>query len=76
MFALPAAAQDVLTERLERACEVDIQRFCAGLERGGGAILNCIAENYLRLSDTCRQAFDAAEGDAAEGDAGDDDLGQ
>ncbi|HJZ42279.1 MAG TPA: efflux RND transporter periplasmic adaptor subunit [Hyphomicrobiaceae bacterium] len=40
--------------KLRTACAADIQKFCAGVERGG--IRECLKANTARLSDGCKAA--------------------
>ena len=42
-----------------RACHEDVQKLCAGIERGGGHILECLAANKDKLSDECRKRVEA-----------------
>jgi hypothetical protein len=42
-----------------RACHDDVQKFCAGIDRGGGRILDCLAANKDKLSDECRKRVEA-----------------
>jgi hypothetical protein len=36
------------------ACAADLQQHCAGVERGGGRIIRCLAERSADLSSACR----------------------
>ncbi len=69
LFASPAFAQEDIIARIERACEADIRRFCTGVERGEGAVLNCLAENYGQLSNACQQALDGDDDETLYDDA-------
>lgn len=41
------------------ACRADAERLCAGVERGGGRILNCLAGQKDKLSDDCRKMVES-----------------
>ncbi len=41
------------------ACRADAEKLCAGVERGGGRILNCLAGQKDRLSDDCRKMVES-----------------
>jgi hypothetical protein len=41
------------------ACRADVEKLCAGVERGGGRILNCLAGQKDKLSDECRQMVES-----------------
>lgn len=38
------------------ACKGDVEKFCKGKERGGGAILKCLKEHESELSAECKAA--------------------
>jgi len=50
-----AAAQDIAT--LRQACSADLQRLCAGIQPGGGRILQCIRTHKTELSPDCQSAL-------------------
>jgi hypothetical protein len=72
-IAVPAFAQGDGTGMVGQACQADIQQFCAGLAHGGGAVRDCLDDNYDQVSEACRQALDATGDDD---DDGDQDNGQ
>jgi hypothetical protein len=41
------------------ACRGDAQRLCAGVEHGGGRILDCLAGQKDKLSDDCRKMVES-----------------
>ena len=53
--AQSALAQDPLAA-LRAACAEDAQKFCAGVQPGGGRIVACLKEHKDSLSDRCKQA--------------------
>lgn len=67
--AAPAAAPTVLVLRPMRpreelfvarsACGADIRTICAGVEVGGGRIIQCLANNAASLSPACRDVLAA-----------------
>jgi hypothetical protein len=52
-----ALAQDAKPNR--SACRVDAEKLCAGVEHGGGRILNCLAGQKDKLSDDCRKMVES-----------------
>ncbi|AWN39648.1 cysteine rich repeat-containing protein [Methylobacterium durans] len=52
-----AAGAGEITPALRKACEGDYQRFCAGVQPGGGRILQCLKTHGSNLSETCRTAL-------------------
>jgi hypothetical protein len=41
------------------ACREDVQKLCAGFERGGGKIRECLTSNMDKLSDGCKAMVEA-----------------
>jgi len=41
------------------ACRADAEKLCAGIEHGGGRILNCLAGQKDKLSDACRKSVES-----------------
>lgn len=41
------------------ACRADAEKLCAGVERGGGRIMNCLAGQKDKLSDECRKLVES-----------------
>lgn len=52
-----AAGRNTLVAAARQACRSDLQRFCAGVQPGGGRIAQCARENFRQLSDGCSQAL-------------------
>ncbi len=52
-----AFAQDAQPHR--GTCRADAEKLCAGIEHGGGRILNCLAAQKDKLSDDCRKSVEA-----------------
>ena len=41
---------------IRAACGADAQKFCSGVQPGGGRVVNCLKEHKDELSDKCKQA--------------------
>ncbi len=54
-----AFAQDADHSRNRGACRDDVQKLCAGIERGGGHIRDCLASQMDKLSDGCRKVVES-----------------
>lgn len=50
----PARAE--AREKVRAACAVDIQKFCANIERAKGARRACLDQNQANLSNECNSA--------------------
>jgi len=51
-----AHAQDDIRKRGDRACGGDSRRMCTKVSQGGDmAVLDCLQQNKVRLSGTCRK---------------------
>lgn len=68
-FALPVNAQQNDGRPALQACRADMRELCAGTERGGGRIIQCLREHRNDLSDGCRTALSEAR-EAREGQGG------
>lgn len=47
------------------ACRPDVEKFCSGVEPGGGRIIECLREHKAQLSPDCAKMFEAAGRGAA-----------
>ena len=54
--ALTASAQ---TAEQRAACRDDVKKFCAGITPGGGRILDCLAKQKDKLSDSCKKVVES-----------------
>ena len=45
---------------IRAACTADAQKFCAGVQPGGGRIVACLKDHRDELSDQCKQAAERA----------------
>jgi hypothetical protein len=71
-LASPTLAQERTQERAQElaqdagqqgdrgrgACRDDVQKLCAGIERGGGRIRDCLVSQKDKLSEDCRKRID------------------
>ncbi|QIB35202.1 cysteine rich repeat-containing protein [Ancylobacter pratisalsi] len=56
----PAAVQNLTPaqiQNLRAACAADIQTYCAGVQPGGGRVLQCIKTNAENMSPPCVNAL-------------------
>ena len=44
-----------------QACKADYQTFCSGIQPGGGRVLECLKQNFAKLSPDCQTALEAAK---------------
>jgi hypothetical protein len=49
------------------ACKDDMQKLCAGVQRGGGRIIQCMKQHEAELSPACKAQMDQHRGQAAKG---------
>ena len=52
----PAAPAAVPSE-VRAACESDVTKLCAGVQPGGGRIMQCLSQHKSEGSDACKQAI-------------------
>jgi hypothetical protein len=59
-FISPTLAQDESQpgDRARGVCRDDVQKLCAGIERGGGRIRDCLASQKDKLSEDCRKRIE------------------
>ncbi len=53
VWALPAAAAEVE----HGACRADVERLCAGVQRGGGRIFECLKAHEADVSESCKTSM-------------------
>jgi hypothetical protein len=41
------------------ACQADFQKFCKGVEPGGGRVIQCLAEHMSELTPECQKVVKA-----------------
>ncbi len=41
-------------EAAKEACKPDVEKFCAGVEAGGGRLRDCLKQHESELSDACK----------------------
>ncbi|MGH6836508.1 MAG: cysteine rich repeat-containing protein [Methylocella sp.] len=56
LFVVPAKAQAGL-EDMRTYCKSDLQRLCAGIEPGGGRLIQCLKGHKKEISVGCAQAL-------------------
>ena len=39
------------------ACKADVEKLCAGIQRGGGRIVECLKQNEAQVSAPCKDAI-------------------
>jgi hypothetical protein len=49
-----AAKRRAAGRQAENACKADIERFCSGVQQGGGRIIKCLRAHEAELSPGCR----------------------
>jgi hypothetical protein len=59
--AAPAPSKEALAA-VRSACEADAKKLCAGVQPGGGRIIQCLAQHKDEVSDACKQAVIKAKG--------------
>jgi hypothetical protein len=52
----PAAPAAVPSE-VRAACDADVTKLCAGVQPGGGRIMQCLRQHKTEVSDACKQAI-------------------
>jgi cysteine rich repeat protein len=60
-FSSATLAQDADQSRNRGACRDDARKLCAGIGRssGRGAVLDCLASQKDKLSDSCRKSVES-----------------
>jgi hypothetical protein len=54
--AVPSAAIKEARAQMRSACRADVQKFCADVERGKGAIVGCLQTHRTELAPECTSA--------------------
>jgi hypothetical protein len=54
-IALSVAPAPARAQRRQGPCREDIQKFCAGVQPGGGAFRDCLKQHETELSPACQQ---------------------
>jgi hypothetical protein len=57
-FSGAAFAQTATTDQ-RGACKTDYEKFCAGVEPGGGRIVACLNKQRDQLTASCKKALDS-----------------
>jgi hypothetical protein len=60
LLAGPVLAQQsrgAVVEKVRNACGADIQKLCAGVQQGGGRVLQCLREHQSDVSEGCQTAM-------------------
>lgn len=59
-FSGVAYAQELTSEQ-RSACMGDYEKFCKGVEPGGGRIIACLSKSSDKLTPSCKKVLTAAE---------------
>ena len=58
-LAANVAMAQTATER--EACKIDYEKFCKGVEEGGGRIIKCLNDHLSELTPECQKMVKANE---------------
>lgn len=61
LCASQTAFSQELTAEQRNACMGDYERFCKGVEPGGGRIIACLSKSSDKLTANCKKVLTAAE---------------
>lgn len=61
LLAATAGAFAQATPEQRAACGGDVEKFCKGVQPGGGRIIECLAKQKDKLTDACKKVV-AAQG--------------
>lgn len=56
-----AIAANPNRQAARQACKDDCRTFCKGAQPGGGRLIDCLKQNFDKLSPGCQQALKAAK---------------
>jgi hypothetical protein len=54
LITCPLLGQAAVTTATERPCQVDIEKYCSGVHRGGGRVAECLRQHQEQLSPECK----------------------
>ncbi len=55
-----------IVDEAQQACAGDVQKFCKGLQPGGGRLAKCMREHKAELSPACRKKLEVPKGTGRE----------
>jgi hypothetical protein len=56
---LTSGAAFAQTEAEKEACKADFEKYCQGVEPGGGRIIECLSQHMDKLTPECQAAVKA-----------------
>lgn len=56
-FSTGAALAQTAAER--EACQADYEKYCPGVQQGGGRIIKCLSEHLDQLTPQCKSVVEA-----------------
>jgi uncharacterized LabA/DUF88 family protein len=62
LLILTAIARVLAADRpnIREACRQDVEQLCAGVQRGGGRIMQCLRDHADKVSNGCKETMQAA----------------
>jgi hypothetical protein len=57
MLSSGAAVAQTAAER--EACQADYEKYCAGVQQGGGRIIECLSKHLDQLTPQCKSVVEA-----------------
>jgi hypothetical protein len=55
--AVALAADQPRSTSPRTACKADVEKFCSGVQPGGGRIVGCLKQNEAQVSAICKDAI-------------------